>query len=329
VAQLVGGVVASHSTLMNTDFDRVRDRQAATSFRDALHAARDYLAGLKPDALLCIGSNHFRGFFLDMLPAFSLGVGQVIAAGEGGTPEGPLPTDTSLARHLLEELAAHDVDVAFSIRMTIDHGITHAVQHLSPGLFDVPVIPLVINIFAPPLPSVARCAHVGELLRAAVSDYPEDIRVAVIGSGGMSHELPWPDWRAPVTPDDAYLVEAWLNGRSDWKRYEVTRRSIIRGASANISPEFDRRFLAALRDKDVSELVTEFGDLERQAGNGGAELRNWIAARSAVGPGPVDVLGYWPIDEWLTGMGVATLGPAADASDVEVGRVRSASISGT
>ena len=303
---VVGGVVASHSTLMNTDFDRAVDQASARGFRDALGLARAHLEALEPDVLVCIGSNHFRGVFLDLLPAFSIGVGEVLGAGEGGTPEGPLPTSPNLARFLLEQLSANDFDVAFSIRMTIDHGITHAVQHLSPTP-SIPIIPIVVNVFAPPFPSVRRCAQLGTAIEQAVAAFPENVRVAVIGSGGMSHNLPWPDWRSPGSDDDRFLVEAWLNGRTDWQRYEQPRRSIIRAATADISPDFDHRFLKSFVQDDAAALAEEYVDVEVEAGNGGAELRNWIAAKAATGSGPVDVLGYWPIDEWLTGMGVATL----------------------
>lgn len=306
MAKIVGGVVASHSTLMNTDFDRAVDQAGARGFRDALGEAREHLVRLEPDVLICLGSNHFRGFFLDLLPAFSIGVGEVLGAGEGGTPEGPLPTLPGLARFLLEDLSAKDFDLAFSIRMTIDHGITHAVQHLSPDP-SIPIIPIVVNVFAPPFPSVRRCAQLGTALRDAVAAFPDDIRVAVIGSGGMSHNLPWPDWRSPESDDDRFLIEAWLNGRSDWQTYEKPRRAIIRAAEADISADFDHEFLEALVSDDAATLAERYADVELRAGNGGAELRNWIAAKAVTGSGAVEVLGYWPIDEWLTGMGVATL----------------------
>jgi 2,3-dihydroxyphenylpropionate 1,2-dioxygenase len=307
MAQVIGGALASHSTLMNTDFDSVGDRESALAFRAALESTREHLARLAPDVIVYIGSNHFRGFFLDMLPAFSIGVGEVLGSGESGTPKGPLTTDPELARLLLEGLVARDFDVAFSTEMTIDHGITHAVQHLAPSTATA-VVPVVINIFAPPLPSVARSAALGTAIGEVLRSMPLDRRVAVVGSGGLSHTLPWPDWRAPETDADRFLVEAWLRGRSDWQQYEVRRRELVRSATAAINPEFDARFLRSLADDDVATLVEKFAGLDAEAGNGGAEIRNWLAARAATGP--AEVLGYWPIDEWLTGMGVATLSAA-------------------
>ena len=90
----------------------------------------------RPDVAVIVGPNHFRGLWLDLMPAFVLGVGEVVAAGEHGTPEGPLPADPAFARELLDALYEDEFDVAFSGRLTIDHGITHAVQYL---LTDLPM----------------------------------------------------------------------------------------------------------------------------------------------------------------------------------------------
>ena len=100
MSSIVLGVGASHSTLMNTHWDKVVHTDRAEAFRDSLATARQRLAEARPDVVVLIGSNHFRGFFLDMIPAFTLGVGEVIAAGESGTPKGPQKTDPLFAQQL-------------------------------------------------------------------------------------------------------------------------------------------------------------------------------------------------------------------------------------
>ena len=52
----------------------------------------------------------------------------------------------------------------------------------------VPSVPLFINTFYPPnQPSVKRCFALGNALVDAIKSWDKDLRVAVIGSGGMSH----------------------------------------------------------------------------------------------------------------------------------------------
>ncbi|GAB7006779.1 2,3-dihydroxyphenylpropionate 1,2-dioxygenase [Nocardioides sp. AN3] len=312
MSSIVLGVGASHSTLMNTHWDKVVHIERAEAFRDGLHAARDRIAEARPDVVVVVGSNHFRGFWLDLIPAFTLGVGEVIAAGDGGTPKGPQRTDPDFARALARELVDAGTEVAISARLTIDHGQAHAIQYLLDGI-DVPVVPLVVNVFAPPLPTMPRVAELGANLAAAVERIGGDRRVVVVASGGLSHQLPWPsDWTDPDGADEEFLVEAWLNGRGEWEKYDKRRREIIVGAQPTIFTDFDERFLADLEKGEVfgyTELTTQ--KILEVAGNGGQELRTWMVMIAALGFAPGKALAYSPMPEWLTGMGVAVIEPDA------------------
>jgi 2,3-dihydroxyphenylpropionate 1,2-dioxygenase len=311
MAQIVLGVGASHSTLMNTHWDQVVHIEAAERFRAALGQARDAIAAARPDVAVIIGSNHFRGFWLDLIPAFTLGVGEVIGSGEAKTPAGPQRTDPKFAQALAGHLTDSGTEVAISARLQIDHGQTHAIQYLLPGL-DIPVVPLVVNVFAAPLPRIDRCVALGRNLAAAVTALPGDRRVVVIASGGLSHQLPWPaDWRDPHGEDEEFLVRAWLNGRGDWERYDPRRRAIITAAQPVIFTEFDREFLAELERGGLERYAAlSTRDIAQVAGNGGQELRTWLTMAAALGFAPGRSLGYSPMPEWLTGMGAAVIQPA-------------------
>jgi 2,3-dihydroxyphenylpropionate 1,2-dioxygenase len=313
MGSIVLGIGASHSTLMNTHWDEVDHLPEAHAFRDALGRAAAALAQAKPDAVVVIGSNHFRGFFLDLMPAFTIGVGEVLGAGEAGTPGGALPVDQDLARELACGLVDRDFDVAFSLRLTVDHGVTHSLQHIVPAL-DVPIVPIVINMFAPPLPSLARVHRLGRAIGDVVRSAGDDRRIAVIASGGLSHQLPWPKWYETFSVDDRFLVEAWLNGRNSWPEYEVRRRQIIRAAPARINADFDRQFLRDLEAGNVEPVLgLTSSALEKKAGNGAQEVRSWIAMAGALGDFRATTLAYAPIEKWLTGMGVLVGRPVGAA----------------
>ncbi|GAA3232931.1 2,3-dihydroxyphenylpropionate 1,2-dioxygenase [Pseudonocardia petroleophila] len=316
MSEIVLGVGASHSTLMNTHWAEVDHLPDAHAFRDGLAAARDALAAARPDAVVVLGSNHFRGMFLDLMPAFTVGVGEVLGAGEAGTPGGPLPVDTALARALVDGLVDAGFDPAFSLRLTVDHGITHALQHLVPDL-EVPIVPVVTNTFAPPLPSLRRCHDLGTALGAALRADGSGRRVAVIASGGLSHRLPWPKWFDALSDDDRFLVEAWLDGRHSWGDYEVRRREIIRAAKPDINPAFDAWFLGLLETGDLSAVLDRTSaEIDEEAGNGAQEIRAWIAMTAALtgtgGPPTGTTLAYAEIPQWLTGMGITLLTPAPE-----------------
>jgi 2,3-dihydroxyphenylpropionate 1,2-dioxygenase len=304
------GVGASHSTLMNTHWEQTKDQRGASDFRDALAVAREAVAAACPDVVVIIGSNHFRGFWLDLIPAFTLGVGEVIASGESGTPKGPVQTDPVFAQRLAGSLMDAGTEVAISARLQIDHGQTHALQYLLPGL-DVPVVPLVINVFAAPLPRLDRCVALGRNLAAAIAGAPGDQRVAVIASGGLSHRLPWPEhWYEPEGEDEEFLVQAWLNGRNDWASYDGRRREIITSAQSTIFSDFDLEFLDALDHGALQQYATlSTDDLNEVAGNGGQELRTWLTMAAALDFVPGRTVNYTAMPEWLTGMAVALVEP--------------------
>lgn len=304
---VVLGVGASHSTLMNTDWHEVETVDRAVAFRDGLDRARVMVAAAEPDSVVIVGSNHFRGFWLDLLPAFTIGVGTCHMSGESRTPEGPLETDQALGLHVLRSLFAADFDPAFSTKMQVDHGITHAVQYLLSGL-DVPIVPIVVNVFAPPLPSLARAERFGRVLGEAIASDGDDKRVVVIASGGLSHRLPFPDWSAPQTDDDRFLVQAWTDGRSNWKDLDPRRREIIRAAAPAVNAQFDEYVLGLLSSGNLGALASWSDDrLVAEGGNGANELRTWLVMAAACGHRCAETLVYSPMPEWLTGMAVSML----------------------
>lgn len=307
MAEILVGAAASHSTLMNTHWDQVADNPRAVAFRDACTEAREVIAKAKPDVAVVVGSNHFRGLWLDLLPTFTIGVGDVVGSGESGTPGGPLKRYPELGRHLVNELVVNGFDPAFSARLQIDHGITHAIQYLL-GL-EIPVVPVIVNTFAAPLPTLARCQAFGQALGAAIGTFPGAARVAVVASGGLSHSLPWPaDWAAPQTDDEAFMAEAWLDGRGNWASYDQRRRQIILASQPRLNEAWDREVLAHWKAGTMASLVDTYeGRVTEVGGNGGNEVRSWLIAAAACGNQPGRSLCYSAMPEWLTGMGIAVI----------------------
>ena len=310
MSRVLLGVGASHTTLMNTRWHEVSHLDRARRFRNALVEARSRLERQYPDLAVVIGSNHFRGMGLDLMPAFTVGVGDLISAGEHGTPEGPQLTDPAAALKLCEHLIDSGVDAAFSTGLLVDHGVSHAIQYLVPE--GVPVVAAVINAFAPPLPTLTRTHRFGAVLGEGIRALPGDRRAVVIGTGGLSHALPFPDWSAPASDDDRFLVDSWRHGRADWSTNEQRRRRIILNSPPVINTAFDESFLAdvTVGEHEAFAGRLDNGELVAAAGNGGNEIRAWLAMCAAVASVEGEVLCYSAMPEWLTGMAVAAFIPA-------------------
>jgi 2,3-dihydroxyphenylpropionate 1,2-dioxygenase len=300
---------------MNTHWEQTVDKAEATRFRDGLVEARERIASAQPDSVVIIGSNHFRGFWLDLIPSFTIGVGECLASGESGTPKGAQKVDVPLARHIANSIVEHgEFDLAYSARLQIDHGQSHAIQYLLDELA-LPIIPIVVNVFAHPLPTIRRCHDLATAIRRAISQFDEPRRVAVIGSGGLSHHLPWPDWRDPHGDDEEFMTRAWLDGRNNWEQYDTRRRQIIRAAPAAINSEFDNEFLALLENGEARRIAEySTSALEEKAGNGAQEIRTWVMMAALAGDVPATRIAYEVIPDWLTGMGIVALEPTGTAA---------------
>jgi len=305
MAKIIMGIGASHTTLMNTQWAKVDHLPEAHAFKAGLETASKALHAAKPDLAIVVGSNHFRGHWLDMMSSFAIGVDEIESSGEHGTPKGPQKTSPENALAIANSLLDQGFDMAFSTRFVIDHGISHAIQYLTLEN-QIPVVPIMINSFAPPLPKLKRCLALGDAIRNAVESLPDDMTVAIIASGGLSHQLPFPDWRKPKSDNDDFLVDSWKNGRGDWERYEKRRRAIIVNAPPQLNEEFDESFLAALGEGTTLDWLKTISEdtLVETAGNGANELRNWIVMHSALNFATGKTLAYSPMPDWLTGMGV-------------------------
>ncbi len=53
----------------------------------------------------------------------------------------------------------------------------------------IPIVPLQVGVLQFPVPSAKRCYNLGKSLRNAIESYPEDIKVALIATGGLSHQV--------------------------------------------------------------------------------------------------------------------------------------------
>jgi 2,3-dihydroxyphenylpropionate 1,2-dioxygenase len=305
VSEIIGMVGMSHSPfatmLPPPDATAPGGRFLAAAAR--VSAAVEALA---PDALVVIGPDHFHGNFYDVMPPFVLGVEEAEAFGDFGSRSGPLPVATALAWLIREGLARDGFDIALSYALTVDHGIAQSYDMVR-GPADLPLVPLVINTAAPPLPSMPRCLALGRSLGRAIRAADAG-RVLVIASGGLSHWLPSNDPRDTSVPADRRA--AMIHGRRDVRAYSATREPRIQALAGNpdapVNAAWDGWFLKQLIAADA-DPVAGLGDevLEQQAGSGSHEIRAWLAGFAAVGA-PLVWTSYEPVPEWLTGMGIGT-----------------------
>ena len=256
-----------------------RSGMADASLREPFYAAyrrlSEQLLAARPDALIVIAAEHFANFFMNNMPSFAIGMadrysGPIEDEQWLAIARRSVPGNADLSRRVIGALL-NDIDVAYAEEWKFDHGIMVPLHFLTPK-FDLPVIPVNINCQGPPLTPLTRAWAFGEALRRAADRAPQ--RLAVVGTGGISH------W--PATPDSGKINEAW-----------------------------DRELLDRWVRNDKAALLSYSDtDTYRDAGQGGFEIRTFISVAAAA-RGRGHLQHYVPIPIFAVGCTIATMDVAA------------------
>ncbi len=315
MSEIIGMVGMSHSPFATMLAPPAPDAPGGRFLADTERVAAA-VSALQPDALVVIGPDHFHGNFYDVMPPFVLGVSEAEGFGDFASRSGPLPVASDLAWAIRDGLADDGFDIALSYALTVDHGIVQSYDMVRGGT-DLPVVPLVVNTAAPPLPSLARCAALGRALgaavRAATATPGNGGRVLLVASGGLSHWLPSNDPRDEAVP--AERRAAMIHGRQDIRTASAVRESRVRDLAGNpdapVNPAWDAWFLKQLVTADL-DPITDLEDaaLQERAGSGSHEIRTWLIAFAAAAR-PLVWTSYEPVPEWITGMGIGATFPVA------------------
>jgi hypothetical protein len=277
MAEIVGAALTAHAPLITgkpeVSKPEQRDRLYA-GFREAgrrLHAAR-------PDLLVMFVNDHLQNFAYDNLPAFCIGLaGSYEAPSEGGAAFMRIPARTlrgnpEWAMSLLEAGLAAGIDFAYSHDIESWDELSVPLHFLMPG-GEVPLVTVYTNCAAPPLPTPRRCHQVGAFVGDFIRTRPSGERVALVATGGISHWVGTPE-------------------------------------TGRINSEFDLRVLDHVARGDIEPLARlTWEEIERDGGNGGQEIRNWIALLGAVPGWKGDVLAYEGVAEWITGCATVWIHP--------------------
>ena len=193
MARIVGGIYTSHIPAIGAAIARGAEQDPYWKpFFDAYPPVRRWLETVKPDVAVMVYNDHGLNFFLDKMPTFAIGVApEYQNADEGwGIPVlPPFPGDEDLAWHIAESLIGEEFDMVTCQEMKVDHSFTLPLALLYPDQNEIRTLPVAINTVQHPLPTPRRCYHLGQALGRAIESYPEDLKVVVVSTGGLSHQL--------------------------------------------------------------------------------------------------------------------------------------------
>ncbi len=196
MATIVGGIATSHTPTIGFALDTNKQKDAVWApIFEGYKPVQQWLADKKPDVLFYIANDHITSFFFDHYSHFALGIGEKYwVADEGGGPRKlpPIQGHPALAHHIANGLVADEFDLSYFQGKGLDHGYFSPLSLLLPhdkGSWPAAMVPLQVGVLEFPIPSAKRCFNLGKSLRKAIESYPEDLKVAIIGTGGLSHQV--------------------------------------------------------------------------------------------------------------------------------------------
>lgn len=196
MGKIIAGIGTSHVPSIGGAYDRGRTQTPAWKpLFDAYVPVREWLNEIKPDVAIMVYNDHGADFFFDKYPTFAIGCADRYAIADEGFGTRPLPAipgDLAFSQHLCRSLVYDEFDITVCQKMAVEHGFL-VPMHLCfdhNDTWPVASVPIAVNVLQHPLPTARRCYRLGQAIRRAVESYEErDLRVAIIGTGGMSHQL--------------------------------------------------------------------------------------------------------------------------------------------
>ena len=272
MAKIVASVNVSHVPAIGAAWDNGKSGDSYWKpVFDGFDFSKKWIAGLKPDVVILVYNDHASAFSAEIIPTFALGCAAEFPPADEGWGPRPVPTVIGhpiLASHIAQSVILDEFDITIINKMDVDHGLTVPLTLMfgQPQAWPCRIIPLAVNVVQFPPPTGNRCFNLGQALKKAVESFPEDLRVVIFGTGGMSHQL-------------------------QGKRAGLINR------------EWDARFLDSLvRDPEMARRIP-FIEYVREAGSEGIEMVMWLISRGALEKDVREVYRFYHVPASNTALG--------------------------
>lgn len=251
MAEIIAGVGTSHVPAVGVAMDQGRTKDDVwASYFEKVEPAREWMAKTKPDVCIIVYNDHASAFSLELIPTFVIGTAGRFRPADEGFGRRPVPDvegHPDMAWHMAESLILNEFDMTIANKMDVDHGLTVplSVMYGQPDAWPCKVIPICVNVVQYPPPTGKRCYDLGKAIREAVESFPGNERVAILGTGGLSHQL------------------------------QAERAGLI-------NQEYDREFLDRIISDPEAQAAVTHTEYMREAGSEGIEMVMWMVMRGAM-----------------------------------------------
>ncbi len=272
MAKIIASVNVSHVPAIGAAWDTGKTETPywAPVFK-GFDFSKQWIADLKPDVIILVYNDHASAFSLEIIPTFALGCAAEFQPADEGWGPRPVPAVKGhpvLAAHIAQSVILDEFDLTIVNKMDVDHGLTVPLTLMfgQPKEWPCKIIPLPVNVIQYPPPTGNRCFNFGKAIKKAVESFPEDLRVVIFGTGGMSHQL------------------------------QGKRAGLI-------NKEWDTRFLDNLVKNPEVDAQIPFIEYVREAGSEGIELVMWLISRGALERDVREVYRFYHVPSSNTALG--------------------------
>ena len=272
MARIIAGATSSHVPAIGAAIDNGKTHEPYWQrVFSGFEKSKEWFAKTKPDVVIGVYNDHASAFSVEIVPTFALGCAAEFPPADEGWGPRKVPVvkgHPELASHIAQSVILDEFDLTICNKMEVDHGLTVPMNLMmgTPAEWPCPVIPLAVNVVLYPPPTAHRCFMLGQAIRKAVDSYPENLRVVIFGTGGMSHQISGP--RAGL-----------------------------------INSKFDKAFLDNLSNNPKNLTQLTHVEIMREAGAEGIELVMWLVMRGALDDKVNEVYRFYTVPASNTAVG--------------------------
>jgi 2,3-dihydroxyphenylpropionate 1,2-dioxygenase len=180
MSTVIGGAMLPHAPQFFTMPD-TEDKNLVAHVKEVAADIGRKLKALNPDLWIIFSNDHAEQFFHNAAPPFTVHVGGE-AYGEFAGRKFHWKVPSEIGFEIVRQLYRQNFDPAFTSTAKIDYAIGIPLTHI--GLTD-PVLPIYVNAYLPPQPTMERCYQFGQAVARTVTAL--GLRTVILSSGGMSH----------------------------------------------------------------------------------------------------------------------------------------------
>lgn len=253
MAKIIGGIGTSHIPTIGAVMDNDEMHgEYWERFSKGIIPAREWMKENKPDVCIVVYNDHGSNFGITLqnVVPFGIGMSKEYKPADEGFGRREVPTckgNPELSAHIAKSLIFDEFDIVQSHELDVDHGLTVPLSILygQPKEWPCQIIPLYVGVIQYPQPTGNRCYNLGKALKKAVESFPQDLKVAVLGTGGLSHQL------------------------------QGQRAGLL-------NADYDSKWLDDLVKNPNKAKDTSVVELIRETGSEGAEAIMWLVMRGAM-----------------------------------------------